>query len=55
MSVVVVVAAVAAVALAAVAAAWAGPALDRWRQRRDDDVRLRAVVSVLRLFNGGGR
>jgi hypothetical protein len=43
------------VALLAIFAAVAEPAIARWQRRRDERARLRAVVAVMHMFNGGGR
>lgn len=43
------------VALLAIFGALAEPAIARWQRRREERARLRAVVAVMHMFNGGGR
>ncbi|MGH3859833.1 hypothetical protein [Actinokineospora sp.] len=43
------------VALLAIFASVARPAMARWRGRRQERARLRAVVAVMHMFNGGDR
>lgn len=43
------------VTLLAIFGAVAEPVIARWQCRRDERARFRAVVAVMRMFNGGGR